>query len=316
MKVSVLGDLILDKYIHGVVNRVSPEAPVPILDVEGGSYSLGGAGNVCKNIKFLDSSVEVAMIGVLGNDDDGQKVYEELLKLDVDTGGVIFEGNPTTTKTRLVDGSTQIARIDNQFSDVRDWFDFGIPEDTDVLVISDYDLGVVGPSYFNNQIEITSQYKTIVDPKFRNFWKYSGVYCLKPNKKELWNALCCVWSGDTINYNDLSSDMETWDLTEEYRKIFRVKNSNLKYNDSILVTEAEKGMTLIQGVDVQKINSTAQTVFDVTGAGDTVTSVLAYCTGMGYPLHSAALHANRAAGISITQTGCGYVSSEELFTDE
>ena len=75
-------------------------------------------------------------------------------------------------------------------------------------------------------------------------------------------------------------------------------------------------MTLVQGTEIQKITSTAQTVFDVTGAGDTVTSVLAYCTGMGYPLHSAALHANKAAGISITQSGCGYVSSEELFTDE
>ena len=118
-----------------------------------------------------------------------------------------------------------------------------------------------------------------------------------------------------MNYNDLSPDMETWDLVEEYRKTFRVKNSNLKYNDSVLVTEAEKGMTLIQGTEIQKIKSTAQSVFDVTGAGDTVTSVLAYCTGMGYPLYSAALHANRAAGISITQTGCGYVSSEDLFTD-
>ena len=286
MKVSVLGDLILDKYISGNVDRISPEAPVPIVDPD----------------------LEIEIISAVGDDQDGSVILSDLEGLGVNTSKIHIDNKISTSKTRII-GSKQIVRIDKQDKTYRD-FPIEIP-DSDILIISDYDIGVVGDNYFEKQGEITRNVKTIVDPKIRNFWKYRNVYCLKPNRKELWNALCCIWTKDTLNRNEIDEDIDISYLINEYREFSRRKYGDT--NEYLLVTEGHEGMTLSFGPTCRKILTTENKVCDVTGAGDTVAAVFSYCIASGYSVSESSEYANKAAGISITQDGCGVVTSKELF---
>ena len=314
MKITVLGDLILDRYINGTVTRTSPEAPVPVVDVTDMMSTLGGAGNVCKNLRTLDSDLEIEVLGVVGNDDSGHTIVDSLIDLDIDVSGIEMDKvSPTTVKTRIVNGSQQIARVDEQISEPRDWFEFNVSEDTDVLVVSDYDLGVIGESYFAQQDSLTSRMKVVVDPKFRNFWDYRGVYCFKPNKKELWDALCRKWTKRVLELNDIDST-DTPSMIKDYMMSYKM-NKHRKSPEHILVTEGRDGMTLLKTINSQweKLQTEAQNVFDVTGAGDTVTAILAYCTALRMEIFDASWYANYGASISIQQIGCGVVTADQLF---
>ena len=301
----VIGDLMLDQYHVGSVSRVSPEAPVQILDVEESYYTLGGAANVACNLIDLGSDSRVRLMGAVGNDDNGSKILRMLKKKSVDTSLVrIVEGRKTTTKTRFLAGQKQLLRVDYQQNDnVFESFLPNIPNDTDVVIFSDYDYGVINRSIINHVVSRFST-KTIADPKFKNFWQYKDVWCFKPNKRECWQALCNISSKDSLELNEIDGD-NTDVMIEEMRRVIDSEN--------ILVTEGADGMLLHQkNAGYSKIEVDAQSVFDVTGAGDTVTSVLAYAVAEGFSIDAAAKLANKGAGKVVSQIGNGTVSFDEV----
>ena len=301
----VIGDLMLDQYHIGSVSRVSPEAPVQILDVEESYYTLGGAANVAQNLIDLGSDSRVRWMGAVGNDDNGSKILRMLKKKSVDTSLVrIVEGRKTTTKTRFLAGQKQLLRVDYQQNDnVFESFLPNIPNDTDVVIFSDYDYGVINRSIINHVVSRFST-KTIADPKFKNFWQYKDVWCFKPNKRECWQALCNISSKDSLELNEIDGD-NTDVMIEEMRRVIDSEN--------ILVTEGADGMLLHQkNAGYTKIEVDAQSVFDVTGAGDTVTSVLAYAVAEGFSIDAAAKLANKGAGKVVSQIGNGTVSFDDV----
>ena len=301
----VIGDLMLDQYHVGSVSRVSPEAPVQILDVEESYYTLGGAANVACNLIDLGSDSRVRLMGAVGNDDNGSKILRMLKKKSIDTSLVrIVEGRKTTTKTRFLAGQKQLLRVDYQQNDnVFESFLPNIPNDTDVVIFSDYDYGVINRSIINHVVSRFST-KTIADPKFKNFWQYKDVWCFKPNKRECWQALCNISSKDSLELNEIDGE-NTDVMIEEMRRVIDSEN--------ILVTEGADGMLLHQkNAGYSKIEVDAQSVFDVTGAGDTVTSVLAYAVAEGFSIDAAAKLANKGAGKVVSQIGNGTVSFDEV----
>ena len=159
---------------------------------------------------------------------------------------------------------------------------------------------------------MNEKFKIIVDPKFRNFWNYRGAYCFKPNRKELWDALCSKWTADVLYLNEICED-DVESMLSDYQRYFISRK--FKFPQNVLVTEGEDGMTLLDILNNrwEKLQTESQTVFDVTGAGDTVTAILSYCTVKGMGISGSAKYAVRGAGISIQQIGCGVVTSEELF---
>ena len=296
----VIGDLMLDQYHVGSVNRVSPEAPVQILDVEQSYYTLGGAANVAHNLVKLGSDSNVCLMGAVGDDESGARLIRMLKELSVDTSLVrTINGRKTTVNTRFLAGQNQLLRVDYQQNDTA----FGdylphVPNDTDVVIFSDYDYGVISLPMIDHVVG--QGYRTIADPKFRNFWQYKNVWCFKPNKRECWQALCNVSSKNSLELNEIDGE-DTSVMIEEMRRIMN--------NSNILVTEGADGMTLHQKeFGYSKIDTDAQSVFDVTGAGDTVTSVLAYAVADGFSIEASAKLANRAAGMVVSQSGNGTVS--------
>ena len=301
----VIGDLMLDQYHVGSINRISPEAPVQILDVETSYYTLGGAANVAQNLIQLGSDSRVKLMGAVGNDDNGSRLIRLLKQKSIDTSLVkIVEGRKTTTKTRFMAGQKQLLRVDYQQSDnVFESFLPNIPKDTDVVIFSDYDYGVIN-RYIINHVVSRYSVKVIADPKYKNFWQYKDVWCFKPNKRECWQALCNVSSQASLELNEIDGD-DTGNMIEEMRRIIDSEN--------ILVTEGADGMTLHQkNAGYSNIDVDVQTVFDVTGAGDTVTAVLSYAVAEGYSIDAAAKLANRGAGRVVSQIGNGTVSFDDV----
>ena len=301
----VIGDLMLDQYHVGSVSRVSPEAPVQILDVETSYYTLGGAANVAQNLIQLGSDSRVKLMGAVGNDDNGSRLIRLLKQKSIDTSLVkIVEGRKTTTKTRFMAGQKQLLRVDYQQSDnVFESFLPNIPKDTDVVIFSDYDYGVIN-RYIINHVVSRYSVKVIADPKYKNFWQYKDVWCFKPNKRECWQALCNESSQASLELNEIDGD-DTGNMIEEMRRIIDSEN--------ILVTEGADGMTLHQkNAGYSNIDVDVQTVFDVTGAGDTVTAVLSYAVAEGYSIDAAAKLANRGAGRVVSQIGNGTVSFDDV----
>ena len=301
----VIGDLMLDQYHVGSINRISPEAPVQILDVETSYYTLGGAANVAQNLIQLGSDSRVKLMGAVGNDDNGSRLIRLLKQKSIDTSLVkIVEGRKTTTKTRFMAGQKQLLRVDYQQSDnVFESFLPNIPKDTDVVIFSDYDYGVIN-RYIINHVVSRYSVKVIADPKYKNFWQYKDVWCFKPNKRECWQALCNESSQASLELNEIDGD-DTGNMIEEMRRIIDSEN--------ILVTEGADGMTLHQkNAGYSNIDVDVQTVFDVTGAGDTVTAVLSYAVAEGYSIDAAAKLANRGAGRVVSQIGNGTVSFDDV----
>tara|TARA_Y100000310_G_scaffold29293_1_gene27792 strand:+ start:1328 stop:2266 length:939 start_codon:yes stop_codon:yes gene_type:complete len=305
----VIGDLMLDQYHVGSVSRISPEAPVQILDVENSYYTLGGAANVAHNLIELGSDSRVRLMGAVGNDENGSRLLKLLKQKSIDTSLVkIVEGRKTTTKTRFLAGQKQLLRVDYQQGDnVFESFLPNIPNETDVVIFSDYDYGVINREIINHVVSRHNT-KVIADPKFANFWNYKDVWCFKPNKRECWSALCAMTSQASLELNEIDGT-DTSVLIEEIRRIITSEN--------ILVTEGADGMTLHQKYSgYSKIEANALHVFDVTGAGDTVTSVLAYAVAEGYGIDAAAKLANQGAGKVVSQIGNGTVSFEDVINTE
>lgn len=296
LKVAVIGDIILDKYLWGDVERISPEAPVPVVDVKKETVSLGGASNVANNIVSLEATAY--MVGVIGEDENG-KIIENLLKERNIKPILIKDKNrPTIEKTRVIAVSQQLLRIDrenrmplkediedNIINSIKD-----IQKDVDAYILSDYGKGVITKKVSEF---IKSLNKPIfVDPKPSNFHLYKNITIMTPNKKEA--------------YESVKLD-KTVPLEEVGKKILE----ELKINQ-LLITLGSEGMALFEGDKIVKIPAKAKKVFDVTGAGDTVISVLALSKLSGGTWEESATISNYAAGYVVGEIGTATIDRNTL----
>jgi D-beta-D-heptose 7-phosphate kinase/D-beta-D-heptose 1-phosphate adenosyltransferase len=302
-RVVVLGDLMLDRFIWGRVSRVSPEAPVPVVDVTSESVLLGGAGNVFLNLRSLGATVSVC--GVVGDDAAGTALVELLTAQGGAVDGVIAEsGRPTTQKTRVIAHQQQVVRVDRERRDplsaktrtaLIEAVDARL-RDANCLVVSDYAKGVVSPELMDRvRRAAAGRVEILVDPKVPNMSCFTGVHVVTPNHLEASQAT-------GVDITDAAS-------------LARAGHALLQHLgvSAVLITRGEQGMTLFERTGgVTHIPTVAQQVFDVTGAGDTVIATLAAARSVGAPLADAARLANCAAGYVVGVVGTAAVTPEAL----
>lgn len=302
-KVLVVGDLILDHFVWGDVERISPEAPVPVVDVREESYRLGGALNVAANIAGL-GGVPTA-VGIMGEDAFADQVRKLCGSIGIDLKAVTTFDRPTTRKTRIIAGSQQMVRIDREVRGTPDADALkdlsrviqGSMSSSQAVVFSDYAKGVISTRLLRPCIEAAraSKRPVIVDPKIQNFWAYRGVTLMTPNTKE---------AGESIGKR-----LKTQAEIEAAGKVIR-RRLGLH---ALLITRGEQGMSLFEASGaVTHIPTRAQEVFDVTGAGDTVTAVCALALASGLDLHTSLEVANLAAGVVVGKIGTAVVSPQEI----
>lgn len=306
-KVLVVGDLILDKYIWGKTSRISPEAPVQVVEVERDEVRLGGAGNVVHNLLSLGCQVTVA--SVVGADEDGNKLLALLMRNGIDVAGIQQSPHRTTSrKTRVLASRQQMLRIDRESTQLLDEKEQSILLDyieeqltsVQAVLVSDYLKGVLGSELLQQLITRCRQQQlpVIVDPKGADYSRYRGATILTPNRREAEIA-------SNMSIHDQSSLLTagTW----------LMKDLEL---DALAVTRSEEGMSLF-AVDgsVQHLPTEAQEVFDVTGAGDTVAATIGAALAVGQSLEGAASLANLAAGIVVGKLGTSTVSPTEILNE-
>lgn len=301
-KVLVFGDVMLDQYLIGNTERISPEAPVPVVILKEKKIIPGGAANVAANISNLGG--QPFLIGVIGDEEKGKEVLYALKEKNV-SGDFLFlsRDRPTTIKTRVIANNQQVARVDletvaelSDFEDRKVWEKIeSVLDSADILIISDYNKGTVTEK---NCLRLITQAnklnkKIIVDPKGNKYKKYKGASLLTPNKNESINAL------ESFS-RQLKQDLTLKALLNEL---------NL---EAILVTEGEKGMTLYQNDETYKMEAKARKVFDVTGAGDTVVAVVALAIAAGADYRTAAYISNIAGGLVVEEVGTSVINFENL----
>jgi len=300
-RIVVVGDAMLDVYLGGDVERISPEAPVPVVKVRDRRYALGGAANVAQNVAAAGSNV--TLIGAAGSDSAGVRLRAMIEAIGADSSKVITTKRPTTCKTRVVARAQQMLRFDEEDDgdlpgkDVQRLLDTLLPliAKADALVLEDYNKGVLVPAVITAAIEAAGLHgiPSVVDPKFRNFFTYRGATIFKPNRRELESALGAMFSLDDVGA--LPSTFERLGVSH------------------LLLTLGEKGMALVSSDgEVRRIPTTAREVYDVVGAGDTVTAYLATSLAAGATPYEAALIANYAAGVEVGKLGAATVSPEEI----
>jgi D-beta-D-heptose 7-phosphate kinase/D-beta-D-heptose 1-phosphate adenosyltransferase len=308
-KILVVGDVILDHYIWGKVNRISPEAPVPVVEVTRESFLLGGAANVAHNIVSLGAHATV--IGINGGDIAGEALRGILEQKGVDCSGLFTENRPTTVKTRVIAHNQQVVRFDREDSKYVDGRILkgilshirSVIEGYDAVIVSDYRKGMVTGGLIKGILQNTKPAGIFVavDPKVGHFDFYKGVSLITPNLAE-------ASLGAGIEIIDDAS------LVKAGRAL--MKKLSLK---SVLVTRGEQGMSLFEKDRITHIPTVARKVYDVTGAGDTVISAFTLAHASGAGLEQAAVIANHAAGIVVAEVGTAVASPDELldsFTDE
>ena len=302
----VVGDLMLDRFLWGEVERISPEAPVPIVRVTSESLRLGGAANVIHNLRAL--GVRVTACGVLGRDPAGKKVLQALKKIGCSTTGVFCESNyMTTQKSRVIASPRhqQLVRLDHEnkgeiSSDLRRRIcDFVVQQATrcDGVVISDYSKGVVHSKLLERASELTKKkgILCVVDPKKENYSRYRYATLVTPNKEEASEA-AGIRIVDEISFQEAG------------RKLLEIWQAQ-----AVLITQGQEGMTLFRPDGTSNHFSTSgREVFDVTGAGDTVVAACAAALASGGSYEEAAVVANVAAGIVVAEVGTAAVSVDAL----
>lgn len=305
-KILVLGDVMLDRYYFGEVRRISPEAPVPVVRVQALKDSLGGAANVAHNLARLGYAA--ALGGICGNDENGKRLCRLLAAKGIDYSGVVTDSRPTVTKLRIIGAHQQMLRLDfekagpvnnHTLKYLKLWTLDQLNSGAEGVIISDYAKGVCVPGLCSFVISECRQrdIPVVIDPKGPGWDKYSGATFITPNLQELSEAL----SAGVAN-----EDAALEKYGREARQKFGV--------DNLLVTRSEKGMSLINSIHTAHIPARAREVFDVTGAGDTVTAVLAAALAGGLGPVDAAQLANAAAGLVVGKVGTYAVSRNELWT--
>ncbi|SDT21240.1 D-beta-D-heptose 7-phosphate kinase / D-beta-D-heptose 1-phosphate adenosyltransferase [Mucilaginibacter mallensis] len=303
----VIGDIMIDHYIWGGATRLSPEAPVPIVNVKKETTTLGGAGNLTQNLVSLGAKVMLG--GVKGDDEAGKQLIEILSNEGVQSDTIITDINrPTTIKTRVLAGNQQIVRIDRELTDALtieledELLNKLIAhiDEADIVVLSDYNKGLFSPAFTQKVIKAANdrQKKVIIDPKGLNYEKYKGAFIIKPNKKELTEAA----KAEKIKGID--------DVREAAKAIF--EQTNVTY---LIVTLSEEGMAIVSKDDCKILPVKATEVFDVTGAGDTVLAAIAYFIASGLSVEEACDLANHAAAIVIRHIGSATTTIDEIIDD-
>ena len=302
-KILVVGDIILDRYIWGKVNRISPEAPVPIVEVTEEVFHLGGASNVANNIISLGGKATIA--GVAGNNDRGGEILRKML----DSAGIVYDGvcwtsRPTTMKTRVIAHSQQVVRFDREdknrlenkiLKKLIDYIRFEI-SGYDAVIISDYKKGVISSKLISEIMKYTKPENIFVavDPKVGHFHCYKNVSLITPNLNE-------------------ASQASGIDIVDERTLLSAGKLLMKKLScDSVLITRGEHGMSLFKKDSVVHIPTVAKNVFDVTGAGDTVIAAFTLAHAAGASLEESAIIANHAGGIVVGEVGTAVVKPEQL----
>ncbi len=310
MHVVVIGDVMVDSYLWGKVERVSPEAPVPVVTVLNRENRLGGAGNVCSNIKALGAAPY--LFSVIGDDEKGRKFKKLLIKEELPGEGVfVDQGRITTVKTRIISKGQHIARVDEETTE-----DIGAELETsiveaiekllgekkiDVIVFVDYDKGMITPTLFDkvNGMALKRGIPTAVDPKKRNFNHYKNVSLFKPNFNEL---------VDGVGFQIEKGDLET--IKRLAGSIKQKQNFKL-----IFITLSELGVLISNGVEEQYFPAIIRYIADVSGAGDTVISVASLAMAAGLSPKIMALMSNLAGGLVCEKTGVVPVNKDQLINE-
>jgi D-beta-D-heptose 7-phosphate kinase/D-beta-D-heptose 1-phosphate adenosyltransferase len=304
VKILVVGDIMMDRFIWGKVSRISPEAPVPVVTVEKETFLLGGAANVVNNIHALGGNV--TLCGVIGDDEMGQKIIKKLSEMGIGLHGIFVEqGRQTTTKTRVIAHHQQLVRIDRETTDhpkaptSRNLFEFlkKTVDGFDGIILSDYGKGLLTKELIRTTIRRARERKKfiMVDPKLKNFFYYKRATVVTPNVAEASAA-----SGILIN--DLSS----------LKRAGRILLKKLG-GDALVITRGEEGIAIFEPhQEPFLVPTVAKEVYDVTGAGDTVIGTMALALGAGARVIEAAKLANYAAGIVVGKIGTATVRRAEL----
>lgn len=298
----VIGDLILDHYIWGKVNRISPEAPVPVVEVTREEYLMGGAANVAHNIVSLGGKASV--IGIDGQDIAGEALINILRQKGVNCDGIFTENRPTTVKTRVIAHNQQVVRFDREDKKYVDGkilrgvlgYINSVLLRYDAIILSDYQKGMISSELIRDIVKKTKPKGMFiaVDPKVGHFDFYKGVSLITPNVME-------ASSGSNIEIRD-------------DRTLLRAGKSLMKKLSckAVLITRGEQGMSLFEKNKVTHIPTVARKVYDVTGAGDTVISAFTLACASGADMEGAAVIANHAAGIVVGEVGTAVATPEQL----
>jgi rfaE bifunctional protein kinase chain/domain len=297
-RIAVIGDVMLDKYVYGEVSRISPEAPVQVVDVKSTEFKLGGAANVALNVRTLGS--KPLLIGVIGNDHESDYFLSTMRQQGLSTGGIFRDNNrPTTSKTRIIAHSQHIIRIDSEVKqDLSGKAESGLLKfiksnisSIESVILQDYNKGVLSKGVIDYIISLCrKEGKAVyVDPKFDNFFEYKNVTVFKPNRKEIQDVM-----GVRIDGDDSAIDIGK-------------KLINIISCEWLVLTRGEKGMMLFDKEKgrtvVHNIPTKALKVADVSGAGDTVISALAVALSGGANIQEAIVLANHAAGLVCEEVG-------------
>jgi D-beta-D-heptose 7-phosphate kinase/D-beta-D-heptose 1-phosphate adenosyltransferase len=308
-RVLVIGDLMVDHFIWGKVSRISPEAPVPVVEVARESLLLGGSANVMNNI--LSAGGRVSAAGVIGADDMGRWLLQECRRRKIGTEGIVTERNrPTTIKTRIVAHSQQMVRFDREKIDpirqdsvkrIVDYVRSGVKE-FQAIVVSDYNKGVVSEELLDGIRTAAAGRKppVCVDPKRNDFHIYRGFDVITPNHHEAARAAGLERAVETAG----DQNLEPLAIGEKILERYGFK--------AVLITRGEEGMDLFERGSAIHISAVAKEVYDVTGAGDTVIGLFALAVAAGANFKEAAYIANQAAGIVVGKVGTATVSQNEL----
>lgn len=301
----VVGDLMLDRFVWGRVERISPEAPVPVVEVVKETVHLGGAANVAYNLAVLKA--RPLLVGVVGSDEAGDRLVEELHRQEISSEGIVRDkGRSTTIKTRIIAHNQQVCRTDREdktplsqgtVDQMRSTFQT-LLEQVQGMILSDYAKGALSAALVVDLIQEARQAKKFlaVDPKSGDFSVYRGASIVTPNKKEAVRA-----SGVEI--------VDEASFIQAGEKLLEVIAS-----DYLLITRGEEGMTLFEGKEHSHIPTVAREVFDVSGAGDTVIASLTLAVAAGASIRDAAILANHAAGVAVGKLGTAAATGEEILS--
>jgi rfaE bifunctional protein kinase chain/domain len=293
----VVGDVMLDCYWFGDTHRISPEAPVPVVQVGKIDERLGGAANVARNVAALGS--QTTILGIVGKDEPGQRVIDLLKSSRVDSQLEIDVAVPTIVKLRVIARQQQLIRLDFETPPSKKALTHKLERfeklvgSTDVVILSDYAKGALGQVAHMIEQARAQNKIILIDPKGEDYEKYRGATVLTPNRSEL-RQVVGQWSSEE-------------DLTKRAQDLR--KSLNLQ---ALLLTRSEEGMSLYTKSGVSHVKAQAREVFDVSGAGDTVIATLALSLASGWSLEKAMALANRAGGIVVGKLGTATVTPEEL----
>jgi len=305
-KILVFGDLMVDEYLWGQVTRISPEAPVPIINISSAQMRFGGAANVAFNLLGLEQ--QPLLVGLIGEDRMGEQFLEMLAKNNLPSNGILqWKKRSTTVKTRIIGNNQHIARVDQEdvepiSTDLQEkLFELVLEniEDVSAIIIQDYNKGVVVPQLVGHIIELAERNGKIVtvDPKFENFFAYKNATLFKPNTKEVEEALA-------IRIRDEK------DLLQAGKELLTRLN-----NQAVLITRGAHGMALFEkNGDYAFVETKARNVADVSGAGDTVIATLTYALTGGANMKEAVTLSNFAAGLVCEEVGVVPVQLKKLIT--